>query len=84
MKFPTAKTLMAFILFAVMGTAQAAIVTLGSLSRDSSSAVISDSRNGREWLSWDVTQGLTYEQTAMTSFIDGVVIATRQEYDSSK
>ena len=52
MKFLTAKTLVAFILFAVMGTAQAVIVTLGSLSRDSSSAVISDSLNSREWLGW--------------------------------
>lgn len=43
--------------------AQAAVVTVGSLTRDTSASTISDSLNNRTWLGWDVTKGLTYAQT---------------------
>jgi hypothetical protein len=43
--------------------AQAAPIIVGSLSRESGSAEIHDSLNNRIWLGWDVTKGLTYQQT---------------------
>jgi hypothetical protein len=63
MKTLIAKTLTAVATTAVLSTAQAAVVTVGSLTRDTSAATISDSLNNRTWLGWDVTKGLTYAET---------------------
>lgn len=52
--------------------AQATTVTVGSLSRDLASNTIVDSMNGRDWLGFDVTKGLTYAQTLAAIGASGV------------
>ena len=43
--------------------AQAAPIVVGSLSREPGADEIHDSLNNRTWLGWDVTKGLTYQET---------------------
>lgn len=62
------KAALSVILSAVVSQAGAAVV-VGSLSREVDSDLIVDTMNGRDWLGWDVTRGLTYQQTlAETQF----------------
>lgn len=51
--------------------AQSAIVTVGSMSRDTGSNVIVDTLNDRQWLGFDVTKGLSYEQTLVAIGVGG-------------
>lgn len=43
--------------------AQATIIDIGSLTRDTTGQIINDDLNNREWLGWDITRGYTYQQT---------------------
>lgn len=51
---------------------QAAVITTGSLSRDTTSNIIIDTMNNREWLGWDVTRGITYTQTVANIQTGGI------------
>ncbi len=62
MKLLSTRTLLAATL-AVSASAQAGVVTVGSLTRDTAQTTITDTLNNRTWLGWDVTKGLTYAQT---------------------
>jgi hypothetical protein len=53
---------------------QASTVTVGALQRIDGSQLISDTLNGREWLGWDVTRHMTFDQ-AMTATAAGGVFA---------
>jgi hypothetical protein len=63
--------LAAGVLLALSTTAEAALITIGSLSRDTDTGTIVDTLNHREWLGWDVTRGLTYDQTVVAIGVDG-------------
>lgn len=55
------------------GLSQATPIVVGSMSRDvaGNSPYINDSMNKRQWLGWDVTRGLTYDQTVAATQAGG-------------
>lgn len=52
-------------------TTQAADVSFGSLTRDTSTDIISDSLNQRLWLSWTATAGMTLSQIEAATAVGG-------------
>lgn len=50
----------------------AAPITVGSMFRADGSELIVDSLNDRQWLGWDVTRGLTYNETVAQTQAGGV------------
>lgn len=65
----------AFALFALLSAfatnSNASVVTVGSLTRDTTQSTISDSLNNRTWLGFDITKGLTYAQTVTATSAGG-------------
>lgn len=55
------------------GLSQATPIVVGNMSRDvaGNSPYINDSMNKRQWLGWDVTRGLTYDQTVAATQAGG-------------
>lgn len=43
--------------------ANSAVISIGALTSDTSTEIITDALNNREWLRWDVLMNLTYAQT---------------------
>lgn len=68
MKF--SRILLAAAAFMAIGQAQAGVV-VGDLSRATGSNTIVDSLNHREWLGFNVTLGLTYQQTEAATLAGG-------------
>jgi hypothetical protein len=52
-------------------SAQSAVITVGSLSRADGSTIIQDSLNKLQWLGWDTTTGMTYQQTVAATAVGG-------------
>lgn len=68
------KSLLTLLAFACTSAfnVNASVVTVGDLTRDSSSQIITDSLNNREWLGWNVTVGKTYAQTVAETASGGL------------
>lgn len=64
--------LLAAVTAAISISANASVITVGALTRDTTSPTIVDSMNNRVWLGFDVTRGLTYEQTVAAIGSGGV------------
>jgi hypothetical protein len=52
-------------------SAQSAVITVGSLSRADGSTVIQDSLNKLQWLGWETTTGMSYQQTVAATAVGG-------------
>jgi len=56
----------------IVAPSWAALISAGNLSRDTSSDIIVDTLNQRDWLGWDVTKGFTYAQTLINIAHGGI------------